>query len=98
MSALKDKKFNEMRKWVVQNLDKEPSTLFTGLYNILYTALEPKAVPQAVLIIAGYQYKSAFVADQEINMVACQMAHTFFKIPRKIARLRSEVITILGQE
>jgi DNA polymerase III delta prime subunit len=71
MSALKDKKFNEMRKWVVQNLDKEPSTLFTGLYNILYTALEPKAVPQAVLIIAGYQYKAAFVADQEINMVAC---------------------------
>ena len=71
MSALKDKKFNEMRKWVVQNLDKEPSTLFTGLYDILYTALEPKSVPQAVLIIAGYQYKAAFVADQEINMVAC---------------------------
>ena len=71
IKTLKEKRFNDMRKWVVQNLDKEPSTLFTGLYNILYTALEPKAVPQAVLIIAGYQYKAAFVADQEINMVAC---------------------------
>ena len=70
IAMLKDKKFNDMRKWVVQNLDKDPSTLFTGLYDVLYKYLEPKSIPQAVLIIAGYQYKAAFVADQEIDMVA----------------------------
>ena len=68
---LKDKDFNGMRKWVIQNLDKEPSTLFSSIYDNLYEHLEPKSIPQAVLIIAGYQYKAAFVADQEINMVAC---------------------------
>jgi len=68
---LKDKDFNGMRKWVIQNLDKEPSALFTSIYDVLYEHLEPKSIPQAVLIIAGYQYKAAFVADQEINMVAC---------------------------
>lgn len=68
---LKDKDFNGMRKWVIQNLDKEPSALFTSIYDVLYENLEPKSIPQAVLIIAGYQYKAAFVADQEINMVAC---------------------------
>ena len=82
IAMLKDKKFNDMRKWVVQNLDKDPSTLFTGLYDVLYKYLEPKSIPQAVLIIAGYQYKAAFVADQEINMVACLteiMANCKFK-------------------
>jgi DNA polymerase III delta prime subunit len=68
---LKDKDFNGMRKWVIQNLDKEPSSLFSSIYDNLYEYLEPKSIPQAVLIIAGYQYKAAFVADQEINMVAC---------------------------
>jgi DNA polymerase III delta prime subunit len=68
---LKDKDFNGMRKWVIQNLDKEPSALFSSIYDNLYEHLEPKSIPQAVLIIAGYQYKAAFVADQEINMVAC---------------------------
>src|SRR6056300_409000 len=71
ISSLKDKRFNDMRKWVVQNLDKEPSHLFRTIYEILYTSLDPKSIPQSILIIAGYQYKSAFVADQEINMVAC---------------------------
>lgn len=71
MKTLKEKKFNEMRKWVVQNLDKEPSSLFRTLYDVLYEHLDTKSIPQAILIIAGYQYKSAFVADQEINMVAC---------------------------
>ena len=69
--TLKEKRFNDMRKWVVQNLDKEPSHLFRTLYDTLYTTLDPKSIPQAILIIAGYQYKSAFVADQEINMIAC---------------------------
>ena len=71
VKILKEKRFNEMRKWVVQNLDKEASSLFKTLYDTLYTTLDAKSIPQAILIIAGYQYKSAFVADQEINMVAC---------------------------
>ena len=82
MAILKEKRFNDMRKWVINNLDKEPSSLFSTIYNSLYEALENKSVPQAVLIIAGYQYKSAFVADQEINMVACLtevMANCNFK-------------------
>ena len=71
IKTLKEKRFNDMRKWVVQNLDKEPSHIFRNLYETLYTSLDPKSIPQAILIIAGYQYKSAFVADQEINMIAC---------------------------
>ena len=69
--SLKDKRFNDMIKWVVQNLDKEASFLFRTIYDVLYTSLDSKSIPQAILILAGYQYKSAFVADQEINMVAC---------------------------
>jgi len=82
ITKLKEKDFNGMRKWVIHNLDKEPSSLFTSIYDILYNSLESKSVPQAILIIAGYQYKSAFVADQEINMVACLteiMANCKFK-------------------
>ena len=71
VAILKEKRFNDMRKWVVQNLDKEPSHLFKTIYDSLYSSLDTKSVPQAILILAGYQYKSAFVADQEINMVAC---------------------------
>ena len=69
--VLKEKRFNDMRKWVINNLDKEPSSLFTSIYELLYSTLESNSIPKAVLVIAGYQYKSAFVADQEINMVAC---------------------------
>jgi DNA polymerase III delta prime subunit len=82
IKILKEKRFNDMRKWVIQNLDKEPSSLFSSIYNILYSNLEGAGIAQAVLIIAGYQYKSAFVADQEINMVACLtevMANCKFK-------------------
>jgi len=82
ITKLKEKDFNGMRKWVIHNLDKEPSSLFTSIYDILYNSLESKSVPQAILIIAGYQYKAAFVADQEINMVACLteiMANCKFK-------------------
>ena len=71
IKILKEKRFNDMRKWVINNLDKEPSSLFSTIYNLLYKNLEGNSVPQAVLVIAGYQYKSAFVDDQEINMVAC---------------------------
>ena len=82
IKILKEKGFNDMRKWVINNLDKEPSSLFSTIYSVLYANLEGNSVPQAVLIIAGYQYKSAFVADQEINMVACLteiMANCKFK-------------------
>ena len=79
---LKEKRFNDMRKWVINNLDKEPSSLFTTIYELMYKSVEAQSVPQSILIIAGYQYKSAFVADQEINMVACLteiMANCKFK-------------------
>ena len=82
IAILKEKRFNDMRKWVIQNLDKEPSALFSNVYEILYKYLQPQSIPQAVLVIAGYQYKAAFVADQEINMVACLtevMANCKFK-------------------
>jgi DNA polymerase III delta prime subunit len=82
IEILKEKRFNDMRKWVIQNLDKEPSALFSNVYEILYKYLQPQSIPQAVLVIAGYQYKAAFVADQEINMVACLtevMANCKFK-------------------
>ena len=71
ISFLKEKRFGDMRKWVVLNPDKDPSSLFTGIYDILYKHLQPQSIPAAVLTIADYQYKSAFVADHEINMVAC---------------------------
>jgi DNA polymerase III delta prime subunit len=82
VKVLKEKRFNDMRKWVINNLDKEPSSLFTTIYELMYKSVEPSSIPQSILIIAGYQYKSAFVADQEINMVACLteiMANCKFK-------------------
>ena len=71
VNGLKGKKFSEVRKWVNQNIDQDTSKLFRKLYDNFHQHLKPQSVPQAVLIIADYQYKSAFVADQEINMVAC---------------------------
>jgi len=71
VKLLKEKRFGDMRKWVIENLDKDPSSLFSGIYDILYKNLQPQSIPAAVLTIADYQYKSAFVADHEINMVAC---------------------------
>jgi len=82
VKILKEKRFNDMRKWVINNLDKEPSSLFTTIYELMYNSLQAQSLPQSILIIAGYQYKSAFVADQEINMVACLteiMANCKFK-------------------
>jgi len=82
IKILKEKRFNDMRKWVINNLDKEPSNLFSGIYQSLYENLQAQSIPQAVLVIAGYQYKASFVADQEINMVACLteiMANCKFK-------------------
>ena len=68
---LKTKEFTKMRKWVVSNLDNDPNSIMRTIYDSLYDHLQPQSIPQAVLIIADYQYKSAFVVDQEINLVAC---------------------------
>ena len=71
VAHLKTKEFSNMRKWVVNNLDNDPVKIFRKIYDSMYTNLQPETIPHAVLIIADYQYKSAFVADQEINLVAC---------------------------
>jgi len=69
--ALKDKKFNEVREWVVENIDNDPPRLYRKIYDGLKDNLKPTSVPQAIIFIADYQYKSAFVADPEINLLAC---------------------------
>ena len=71
VNHLKGKEFSDMRKWVVNNLDNDPVKIFRKIYDNMYDSLQPETIPHAVLIIADYQYKSAFVADQEINLVAC---------------------------
>jgi len=68
---LKEKNFSEVRKWCVNNLDNDPSVLLRRIYDSLYESLVPSSIPAAVLVIAKYQYQIAFVADQEINMLAC---------------------------
>ena len=68
---LKEKNFPEVRKWVVNNLDNDSGVLMRRIYDALYDALENSSIPAAVLIIAKYQYQIAFVADQEINLLAC---------------------------
>ena len=70
VTFLKDKEFTKMKKWVVQNLDNEPTQIMRNIYDSLYNYLVPASIPEAVLIIGEYQYKSAFVADHEINLVA----------------------------
>ena len=68
---LKEKDFPATRKWVVDNLDNDPTVLLRRIYDALYSHLAGPGIAAAVLIIAKYQYQSAFVADQEINMLAC---------------------------
>jgi DNA polymerase III delta prime subunit len=67
---LKSKNFTEMRKWVAENTDSDSSALFRKLYDTAYLHIKPNSIPQLVLILADYQYKDAFVADKEINIVA----------------------------
>ena len=71
MTSMKGKNFQQVRKWVVDNLDNDQVQIFKKIYDSLSENLEPQSVPAAILIIAEYQYKAAFVADQEINMTAC---------------------------
>ena len=68
---LKTKNFAEVRKWIVSNLDTDTTVLLRRIYDSLYDALESNSIPAAVLVLAKYQYQAAFVADQEINMLAC---------------------------
>jgi DNA polymerase III delta prime subunit len=71
MAAMKDKNFKQMRQWVTDNIDVEPAALFRKIYDNMYEHVDPQSIPQLVLILADYQYKNSFVADHELNMVAC---------------------------
>ena len=71
VTSLRSKKFNDVKKWVQQNLDNDPVSIMRNLYDSISTIMEGPSVAAAVLIIAEYQYKSAFVVDQEINLLAC---------------------------
>jgi DNA polymerase III delta prime subunit len=68
---IKDKNFREMRKWVALNSDIDTSAIIRGIYDTAYEHIHPRSIPHAVIILADYQYKAAFVADKELNMVAC---------------------------
>lgn len=71
IKALKDKDFTTMRKWVVNNSDIDQSRIFRSIYDNLCVYLKPESVPMSVVTLAKYQYQAAFVADQELNLVAC---------------------------
>ena len=71
IKALKEKDFSTMRKWVVNNSDIDQSRIFRSIYDNLCVYLKPESVPMAVVTLAKYQYQAAFVADQELNLVAC---------------------------
>ena len=71
MKYMKDKKFNEVRKWVVNNLDNDPQKVYRKIYDIAENHIQTSSIPQLVLILADSQYKSAFAADHELNLVAC---------------------------
>ena len=71
MKDLKSKNFKSMRKWVSDNIDVESAKLFRMVYDNMITYVEPSSVPALVLILADYSYKDSFVADHELNVVAC---------------------------
>lgn len=70
-NSLKEKDFKSMRKWVVENIDVDATAIFRNIYDMMYEKVEAKSIPQLVVILAEYQYKQAFVADGELNVVAC---------------------------
>jgi len=71
VEALKSKNFKSVRAWVVNNLDNDPQKVYRKIYDKLFEKCDPNSSPAIILVIANYQYKSAFVADQEINLMAC---------------------------
>jgi len=68
---LKNREFENMRKWIGNNSSADVNTLFRSLYDTAYDIMDQNSVPQLILILADYQYKAAFVVDQEINLAAC---------------------------
>ena len=82
MVSMKNKEFTNVRKWVVNNLDNDSVRLLRRIYDNLYDYVEGSSIPHVVVVLGEYQYKAAFVADQEINMLACMteiMARAKFK-------------------
>ena len=82
MESLKNQEFTNVRKWIVQNLDNDPVRIYRLIYDSLYDFVDDSTIPHAVVFIGDYSYKSAFVADQEINLLAClteMMAQCKFK-------------------
>ena len=80
ITSLREKDWKKMRQWIANNVDTDPQHIFRQIYDILLP--EVKGIPHLVLLIADYQYKAAFVADQEINLTACLteiMANVEFK-------------------
>jgi len=71
MKYLKVKDFSQMRKWVVNNIDQDTPVIIRKLYNTMSDYIKPQTIPLAILILAEYQFKDAWVADKELNMVAC---------------------------
>lgn len=71
MEYLKDKNFKEVKKWTVQNIDNDVSKLYRQIYDELFKVLVPSTLPSAIILLADYQYKNSFVADSEINLLAC---------------------------
>ena len=71
MLSMKNKEFTNVRRWVVDNLDNDPVRLLKSIYDNMYEYVDGPSIPHVVIILGEYQYKSAFVADQEINMLAC---------------------------
>jgi DNA polymerase III delta prime subunit len=71
MIHLKEKNFKAMRQWVANNIDSEPAAIYRKIYDNMSDYIEPSSIPQLVLILADYQYKNSFVADHELNTVAC---------------------------
>jgi len=71
VKAMKNKEFTTIKRWVVENTDNDPNIVMRKIYDILYANLKGSSIPEAVLVLAKYQYQIAFVADQEINLLAC---------------------------
>ena len=71
VKSMKAKDFGAVRKWVVENLDNDQTRVYRAIYDGLYETVEGGSIPQAILVLADYQYKAAFAADAEINLTAC---------------------------
>jgi polysaccharide pyruvyl transferase WcaK-like protein len=70
MEGMRNKEFSTVRKWVAQNVDGDTAPIFRQIYDTMTDYIAPQSIPQVVVTLADYQYKSAFVADHEINLMA----------------------------